>query len=114
MITKIYSIYQGDTSPIWEAKIYIGDQEVDMSTDPNWACQLEVKDSLNMPSLISKTIPYDNTNNCFPCVLTPSETQSLDIGMYYLTIQVTNLNYNPPIRKEIHHYIRIYTQNIIP
>lgn len=54
-----------------------------------WTCLIEVKQFPDDPAIISRTItPEDGVWKGF---LTQTETMGLDVGLYYLTAQLSNL-----------------------
>ena len=109
---NIFNVYQGDTSPIWKSRIKIGDETVVM--DATWDCKVQVKQHIdvNETPLVDKTIPYNAADNSFDCFLSPDETASLEVGDYYLFIEISNLTYSPPIRKEYHLMLKIRKQGV--
>ena len=110
--SNIYYIFQGDTSPIWNSRIKIGEDIIVM--DPTWECKLQVKKNIDQDEtpLIDKTIAYDASTNSFPCVLEPSETAILEPGDYYVFIEISNLAHVPPIRKERHLLLKVKKQGV--
>jgi hypothetical protein len=53
-----------------------------------WVCLIELKRFPDDPALISRILQPEG--NIWKGVLTPAETGSLDINLYYLTAKLTN------------------------
>jgi|GEM_PF-4592494 len=112
-ISGIYYIYKGNVTPIWKSMVKIGENIVTM--DASWNCRMLVKKSFDTAEvpIIDKTIAYDPSTNTFPCFLTPSETDMLEPGEYYVFIEISNLSFSPPIKKESNLLLKVEQQGVI-
>lgn len=100
MVTKKFTIYQGDTGPLWS----IGFDDERVLT--NYTCAVAVRGTA-----ISRAVVTQNgAGTRFLVQLTPTETGTLSRQTYVVGIQVSNATTTPPFVKETHVELAIQEQ----
>jgi len=93
---------KGDSSEVFEITVedLLGAEHSVASVD--WVGTLNVKETLDGAEVIAaRSLVKDSGNTKFYASLTPTESGTLDIQEYYMTIQIENVSLTVPFRKEI-------------
>jgi len=100
------SLIQGNTGPLWQIGVSDGAGGV-LTLDANYTCQLSVPTA---SPAISRGVT-ETASNRFQVQLTPTETNNMEVGTHFVTIEVENTTLSPvPLRHEVSYKIDINPQ----
>ena len=117
IIPELSSIYKGDTSPIFQPRPTVLDDNVIL--DAEWHCYIAANYKDGEIAIAKREVVDKTSDNLrWIAALTPTETETIvfpgDLKTIDITlvIEVTNTTTTPPFNKEIHYTLPICTQGI--
>jgi hypothetical protein len=106
-MTDTLSIYRGDTAGPWNVGV-TGDDGALVNISAPWTCKIKVAGTAIDRAVGDRTV--DNLR--FIAALTPAETDTLEIGVYVVAIEIENTTTTPPLRRE-HHIVLTVTRHVV-
>jgi len=97
--------YKGDSTDVKELSI-----DGYETLNSNWTGKKIVRVDLDTATVLDTTMLKSTDETIFLGYLTPAETDTLDVGTYFLIFEVQNLTISPQFRRELH-YKLVVKQN---
>jgi hypothetical protein len=106
-MTDTLSIYKGDTAGPWNVGV-TGDDGALVTITPPWTCKIKVAGTAIDRAVSDRTVD----NKRFIAALTPAETDTLEVGLYVVAVEIENTTTTPPMRRE-HHIVLTVEKHVV-